>query len=153
MNEERYQFIIEIIKEAGKLILSLREEKFKVSSKNEDVRDLVTSVDLSVNNFISGEIKSLYPNEVILSEEIKNNSTTPDTFWSIDPIDGTSNFIRDIPHFATCITYVENNQPIIGAVFNPVTNELFSFQKDKGVFLNDKKIEVIYLASKLNSPF
>jgi myo-inositol-1(or 4)-monophosphatase len=139
---ERYQFIIKIIKEAGKLILSLREEKFEVSTKNKDPRDFVTSVDLAVNDFLDKKIHSLYPNEVIISEEIKNESTNPDSYWSLDPIDGTSNFMNGIPHFAVCITYVEKGEPTVGAVFNPVTNELFSFQKGKGVFLNDKKIRV-----------
>jgi myo-inositol-1(or 4)-monophosphatase len=140
--EERYKFIIKTIREAGELILSLREEKFEVSFKNDDVRDLVTSVDLAVNDFLDKKIHSLYAGEIIISEETKNQTVIPDSFWSIDPIDGTSNFARNIPHFATCITYIEKGEPVVGAVFNPVTNELFSFQKGRGVFLNNKKIAV-----------
>lgn len=150
--KERYQFIIETIREAGELILSLREEKFETYSKNKDARNLVTSVDLAVNDFIYKKIHSLYPNEIILSEETKSQSIIPDSFWSVDPIDGTSNFTRGIPHFATCITYIEKGEPIVGAVFNPITNELFSFKKDKGAFLNNKKIRVSDI-SKLSDAY
>jgi myo-inositol-1(or 4)-monophosphatase len=60
----------------------------------------------------------------------------------IDPIDGTSNFSRGIPHFAVCIGLLENNVPVVGAVFNPVTQELFSFKKGSGAFLNGAPIQV-----------
>ena len=125
---------------------------FEIFSKNQDTRNLVTSVDLAVNDFLFRKIHSLYPNETILSEETKNQSTNPDSFWSIDPIDGTSNFARGIPHFATCITYVEKEEPVAGAVFSPTTNELFSFQKGKGAFLNNKKIKVSEI-SKLSDAY
>lgn len=149
--ENRYNFIIKTIKEAGSMILSLKEKQFEVSTKNEDARDLVTSVDLAVNNFIDKEIHSFYPNEIIYSEE-KKSKDLGDTFWSLDPIDGTSNFARGIPHFATCISYIEKGEPMLGAVFNPVTNELFSFQKNEGAFLNDKKIRVSGI-SKLSDAY
>jgi myo-inositol-1(or 4)-monophosphatase len=99
-----------------------------------------------VNTFIINKIKESYPNDNIYSEESPDGVIT-NSFWSIDPIDGTSNFSRGIPHFAVVISYIENSEPIVGAIYNPITKELFSFDKNKGAYLNDKLIQV----SKINN--
>lgn len=142
MTTTRSQFILSTIIEAGDLLLKTRAEKFTVSSKNGDTRDLVTSVDLVINEFITNAIQSNFPGEAIHSEETANTIGTAGSFWTIDPIDGTSNFAQGIPHFAVCIGYVEAGQPVIGAVYNPVTRDLFSFEKGKGAFLNNTPITV-----------
>lgn len=142
MNKNRYNFIISIIKQAGDILLDSRKKHFEISSKKGDPRNIVTSVDLEINNFLEKAICSTYPEEVIFSEETKSVATTKTSFWSIDPIDGTSNFSRHIPHFAIVITYIENNRPAVGAVYNPITRELFSFKKEKGAYLNGEKISV-----------
>jgi myo-inositol-1(or 4)-monophosphatase len=56
--------------------------------------------------------------------------------WALDPIDGTGNFSHRIPHFAICVTFLDNGMPITGAIYNPMTDELFSFIQGEGVFLN-----------------
>lgn len=139
---DRYAFITEITKEAGDRLLSWRQEKFTVSTKGKDFRDLVTSVDLAVDDLLRKQINQTFPTEAIYSEENKINLDKTDSFWTIDPIDGTSNFARNIPHFAVCLAYMEKGQPLAGAVYNPVTCELFSFKKKEGVFLNGQKISV-----------
>lgn len=103
---------------------------------------MVTSVDLVINDFITKAIQSAFPDEAIYSEESANTIGTAGSFWTIDPIDGTSNFAQGIPHFAVCIGYVEAGQPIVGAVYNPVTRDLFSFEKGKGAFMNGASIRV-----------
>ncbi len=141
---DRYLFILHTIQEAGDLLLSLRQEKFVVSTKGGDSRDLVTSVDLALNDFLEKKIQEKFSGEIIYSEESGRREEIKEVraFWSIDPIDGTSNFARGIPHFAVCLTYLENDQPLVGAVYNPVTKDLFSFQKGSGAFLNNNKISV-----------
>ena len=139
--EARDDFIIKTIREAGALLLESRQQAFAVSTKGGDPRDLVTSVDIEVNDFVTKKIKSEFPDEAVLSEET-NQETTGESFWSIDPIDGTSNFARSIPHFAIVITYFVDNVPVTGAVFNPVTGDLFSFKKGTGAFLNGEKLAV-----------
>ncbi|WP_434776947.1 inositol monophosphatase family protein [Neisseria sp. Ec49-e6-T10] len=57
--------------------------------------------------------------------------------WVIDPIDGTTNFINGIPHFALSIAFIENARPQIGAIFNPISLEFFHAQRGQGAFLND----------------
>lgn len=139
---DRHTFIIQTIREAGALLLDLRSKKVEIGSKESDYRNVLTSADIEVNDFISKRINLEYPGEIVLSEEIENNIETSTTYWTIDPIDGTSNFARGIPHYAVVIAWVENGAPIVGAVFNPVTRELFSFEKGKGVYLNENKINV-----------
>ncbi len=139
---DRYNFIISTIKQAGQLLLDARKRHFEVSSKEGDYRNIVTAVDLEINDFLEKAISLAYPEEVIFSEETDNAAAERTSFWSLDPIDGTSNFARNIPHFAVVVSYIENNEPIVGAVLNPVTGELFSFKKGEGVYLNGEKISV-----------
>jgi len=139
---ERYDFIIKTIKDAGELLLEKREEAFSVIEKNDDPRDLVTSVDKEINYFIIDAIKKEFPSNKIYSEEGNGTKNISDYLWTIDPIDGTANFSRGIPHFAVCIGLLEKMVPVCGAVYNPITKELFSFKKGKGAFLNDKLIKV-----------
>ncbi|MCX6786438.1 MAG: inositol monophosphatase family protein [Candidatus Kaiserbacteria bacterium] len=138
----RYDFIIEQVRAAGELLMRLREEKFETLTKGNDPRDIVTSVDIAVNNFLVGKIREVFPEDAIYSEENENKVTEAPALWAIDPIDGSSNFSRGIPHFSICIAFLQNGVPETGAVYNPVTNELFSFQKGGGAFLNGKPIRV-----------
>ena len=149
---DRYPFILQTIQEAGVLLLSLRQEKFEVSTKGGDPRDLVTTVDLAIDNFIKSKIKEKFGDESIYSEESKEQINPVGSFWSIDPIDGTSNFVRGIPHFAVCLTYLNGYEPLMGAVYNPVTKDLFSFQKGSGAFLNSRKIFVSTI-SRINDAY
>lgn len=123
-------------------MLEVKDKHLEVSSKGGDSRNLVTNVDLEVNAFITERINADFPNELIYSEETKDKVNESGSFWSIDPIDGTSNFARSIPHFAVVISWIENGEPTMGAIYNPVTNELFSFDKSKGAFLNSEPIKV-----------
>src|SRR6185369_15453384 len=137
----QYDFILAHVKAAGALLMQLREEKFEVLAKGGDPRDVVTSVDFSVNDYLVGKIHESFPDDLVYSEESGGAHTAPH-LWTIDPIDGSSNFARGLPHFAVCVAYLEEGVPMAGAVYNPVTNELFSFKKDGGAFLNGKQIHV-----------
>lgn len=139
--EKTYNFIFDTVWEAGELLMKMREEKFETLQKGADARDVVTSVDLAVNDFILEKIKKNFPDDVIYSEE-SGGLEQGKRIWAIDPIDGSSNFSRGIPHFAVCLALIENDVPQIGAVYNPVTKELFSFKKGGGAFLNNKPIRV-----------
>ena len=135
---EPYDFILEKVKKAGELLLRLREEKFEVSIKDANSRDIVTSVDKAVSEFLVSEIKKAFPTDGIYSEEGGGVEQASERRWVIDPIDGTANFSRNIPHFAICVGLPN----VASAVYNPVTNELFSFKKGVGAFLNSKPIQV-----------
>lgn len=138
---EPYDFIVTQVRAAGDILIQLREEKFETLEKGGDPRDVVTSVDLAINDFLIGKIKEAFPEDSIYSEE-GGGIEGEERLWTIDPIDGSSNFSRGIPHFAICVALLQNGVPEAGAVFNPITNELFSFKKGSGAFLNGKSIHV-----------
>ncbi len=137
---KEYNFIKKTIKEAGKLLLQKREEGFFIMQKNDDPRNIITNVDKEINKFIINAIKKEFPSHGIYSEEGEGIKNTNDYLWTIDPIDGTANFSRNIPHFAVCIGVLKKEVPVAGGVYNPITDELFSFKKGEGVFLNNKTI-------------
>lgn len=136
----RYQFAISTTKEAARLLLKVSE--LTINSKNNDIQDIVTNADLEINKFISNQILANFPDETIYSEEESDVDVSNGSYWSIDPIDGTSSFSRGIPHFAVVLTYVENGIPQVGTIYNPQTDEMFSFEKGKGAYLNEKSVKV-----------
>ena len=140
--EDRYKFVVNLTKEAGEKILESKDRHMDVSIKHNDPRDILTNVDIEISDFISQKIKETFPGENIYSEENTNVDLSSGSFWTIDPIDGTANFSKDIPHFAVVLGYVHLGVAMVGTVYNPVTRELFSFEKDKGAYLNDKPIHV-----------
>ena len=142
MKDKRYKFIISTTQKAGELLLAAASKNIDIKSKNHDPRNVVTNVDIEIGNFISDRISKSFANETVYSEESPHVDISSGSFWSIDPIDGTACFSRDIPHFAIVIAYVEKCVPIVGAVYNPVTQELFGFQKGKGAFLNAQPVQV-----------
>ncbi|MBI5045403.1 MAG: inositol monophosphatase [Candidatus Niyogibacteria bacterium] len=138
-----YKFTVDLTKKAGEFLKELYHLDFVVSHKGDDIRDVVTDADIKISHFISSAIKKQFPDHAIYSEEGTDIFVKKTKYvWSIDPIDGTSNFSRHIPHFAICVGLMENGVPVIGAVYNPITDELFSFQKGGGAFLNGQKIRI-----------
>ena len=149
--ENRYEFTVRLIKEAGEKILESKGRHMDVSIKRGDPRDILTNVDIEISNFISERIRETFPREIIYSEEASDVDISSASLWTIDPIDGTANFSRNIPHYAVVIGYVENGMPSVGAVYNPVTRELFSFEKGRGAFLNGQPIKVSNVTKLIDS--
>ena len=116
-------------------------EKLQVSKKGP--ADFVTNADLKAEKLIIEELKKAKPNYSIISEEngIENNKDKKNT-WIIDPIDGTVNFLHGIPHFAISIALRSNNEIVSGLVFDPIKNEMFYAEKNKGAFFNNHRIRV-----------
>ncbi len=141
-----YQFVISTIKKAGEILLAHYQENQVISTKYGDIRNIVTETDLRINDFLMREVKSNYPGHAIYSEELNSSFVPSEPLWVIDPIDGTANFARQVPHFAISLGLIVNQEPIVGAVYNPATNDLFSFKKGEGAFLNKKIIKVSSIA-------
>jgi myo-inositol-1(or 4)-monophosphatase len=128
--------------EAGRLVLTMRDKNLEVGHKGDDLRDLVTNIDLAVDAFVRQKIQGAFPGETVYSEEDAGEKWGAEAYWSVDPIDGTANFARSIPHFATVISYVERGQVVAGAIYNPVTRELWHVEHSAGASLNTKPIRV-----------
>lgn len=74
-----------------------------------------------------------------------------DGLWSVDPIDGTSNFLNGIPYFAISVAWMEQGKSILGVIYNPVSGEMFYAEKGRGAFLNGKRLPIKYNASVLTN--
>jgi len=116
-------------------------ENLQVSKKGPT--DFVTNSDLRAEKIIIEELKKSRPNYSIVSEEngIENNKDSKNT-WIIDPIDGTTNFLHGIPHFAISIALKSNNEIVSGIIFDPIKNEMFYAEKNNGAFYNNQRIRV-----------
>lgn len=136
-------FAVELVRAAGARMKKALEGEFVVSHK-EGPRDPVTNVDIEISDFLVGEIKKNFPDHRVYSEEDTgvDKARMQGLEWVLDPIDGTGNFSHRIPHFAICVSLLRDGVPIVGAIYNPITDELFSFAEGKGVFLNGKTVHV-----------
>lgn len=115
-----------------------RPEALTVSDKGQ--YDFVTEVDRATEAEIVRELKRAYPDHAILGEESGVSGKPSRYQWVIDPIDGTSNFLRGLPHFAISIALLEDGVAQHGLVYDPVRDEMFIASRGRGATLNDRKI-------------
>ena len=116
-------------------------EKLQVSKKGP--RDFVTKTDKLVEKIIIDELSKSKKNYSFLSEEIGSiKNKDRENIWIIDPIDGTTNFLHGIPHFAICIALESNQEIISGLIYDPIKDEMFYAEKNKGAFLNNHRLRV-----------
>ena len=103
--------------------------------------DPVTDADEAANKEIIAVIRRSRPSDVIISEEmtLPPQRVNAERAWIIDPIDGTQSFIEGIPEFAISVALVSNQEPIVAAIFNPITNEFFDASKGGGTRYNGEK--------------
>lgn len=132
---------IKAAKEAGKIILSYYSKNVKATSKG-STYNLVTKADIASEDKIISIIKDKFPDHSILAEESGEEIHKSDYCWVIDPLDGTNNFYHKFPMFCVSIALYKKAKPLIGVVFDPLRKELFYAEKNKGAYLNNKKIRV-----------
>jgi myo-inositol-1(or 4)-monophosphatase len=121
-------------------------EKLQVSKKGPN--DFVTKTDKHVEKILIEELSKTKKNYSFITEETGNiKNKDKENIWIIDPIDGTTNFLHGIPHFAICIAHQFKGEILSGLIFDPIKDEMFFAEKDKGSFLNNQRLRV----SKKNS--
>lgn len=135
-------FLKQIIKEAGDLALDYFHKGVTFETKSH-IADLVTVADLETSKFLVSAIHEKYPDHTVRSEELKEPINGGAQYeWVIDPIDGTRNFANGIPMWCIIIALVYNGETELGAVYNPVADELFFAKKNHGATLNGMPIKV-----------
>jgi myo-inositol-1(or 4)-monophosphatase len=129
-------------KAGRKLIRDYGEiENLQVSMKGP--ADFVTSADKRTEAMLIEELQRARPAYCFLTEETGVIDGTDKTHrFIIDPIDGTTNFLHGIPHFAISIGLERDGQLVSAVVYNPVTDEMFTAEKGKGALLNEKRLRV-----------
>src|SRR5579859_168859 len=116
-------------------------EQLQVSQKGPG--DFVTAADHRVEKALRAELTKARPDYGLLLEESGHiEGKDPHNMWVVDPLDGTTNFLHSIPHFAISIGLVRNGEPIAGVIYQPLTDELFWAEKGAGAFVNDRRLRV-----------
>lgn len=126
---------------AGSVILRNMNRLGNVQVEEKSRYDYASEVDRMAEAQIVRELKRAYPRHAILAEESGETGRSR-SVWVIDPLDGTHNYLRGIPHFCISIALVENGEPIYGVVFDPLRDEMFTASKGDGAYLNDRRIRV-----------
>ena len=102
--------------------------------------DPVTEFDRAAETLIVSALRELRPNDSIVGEEGANHTGTSALEWHVDPIDGTANFVYDLPTWCTSIGVVDADGGVAGAVFAPAADEMFSAARGRGATLNGQSI-------------
>lgn len=125
-------------------------ENLQVSRKGP--ADFVSTADLKADKTLREELGYARPEFGLLTEESAETKGTDenDRRWIVDPLDGTTNFLHGLPHFAISIALEERGEIVAAVVYDPIKDEMFTAEKGAGAFLNDRRLRVSGRAS-LNS--
>jgi myo-inositol-1(or 4)-monophosphatase len=116
-------------------------EKLQVSMKGP--ANFVTAADRKAEETLFAELNKARPGYGFLGEESgQRDGTDKSHRWIVDPLDGTTNFLHGIPHFATSIGLERDGIAIAGVIYNPATDDMFIAERGKGAFLNEQRIRV-----------
>ena len=126
---------------AGNVILRYMNRIDGLNIVEKQRMDFASEVDRLAEAEIVKELRRAYPDHAILAEEGGAIGKGPLT-WVIDPLDGTHNYLRGIPHFCVSIALLEKGVPVHGVVFDPLRDELYTASKGDGAYLNDRRMRV-----------
>ena len=115
-------------------------EKLQVSKKGP--YDFVTKTDKQVEKILIQELSKSKKYSFLTEESGVIDYKDKENIWIIDPIDGTTNFLHGIPHFAICIALQSKKEIVSGLIFDPIKDEIFFGEKNKGAFLNNQRLRV-----------
>jgi len=116
---------------------ALRERfQTKVRIESKGIANFVTQADLESELAIVNTIRDRHPDHAIISEESHSDRADSKELWIIDPLDGTSNFMHSIPHFAISVAYYQEGRPELGIVYNPIRDDLYLAVRGQGAWHN-----------------
>jgi myo-inositol-1(or 4)-monophosphatase len=140
MPDPRFLCAQALAREAGKLMRRRFEDRssFKLTFKGH--QDYLTEVDGEVERLVVSRLAALFPADTFIGEE--GGREASDSVWVIDPIDGTANFARGIPHFCISLAYLKDRKPMIGVIYDPMRDEMYSAIGGGGATLNGVPMKV-----------
>ena len=130
-------------KEAGAIIMEYYKADYEIHDKV--YHNPVTTADHAADSLLKEMLTESCPDYGWLSEETVDSPDrlSKERVWVVDPLDGTKEFIEGVPQFVVSIAIVENGEPVVGVLYNPVTKDTFAAAKGEGAFLNDKPIHCV----------
>ena len=140
--ERELTLLVEAVRKAGAKVRELVKHGFEVQTKLD--HSPVTTVDLEVNRILQEMQRREFPLDGWLSEESPDDSSrlTRPRVWIVDPIDGTKALVKGMPEFCISASLVEQGVPVVAAILNPSTDELFTAQRGDGLFLNGSRVTI-----------
>lgn len=132
---------VKAARRAGAIINRASQNLDVLTVRSKSPNDFVSEVDRDAEAAIIDVIRKTYPDHAILAEE-SGGSGHGEYEWVIDPLDGTTNFLHGMPHYAVSIALRQKGVLAHGVIYDPVRNELFTASRGAGAFLNDRRIRV-----------
>ncbi|MGQ0677662.1 MAG: inositol monophosphatase family protein [Rhodospirillales bacterium] len=123
-----------VARQAGEMMRRLFQSRGGIELTFKGPQDYLTQADAAVEKLVRRRLHDAFPGDRFFGEE--TGGETGPSMWVVDPIDGTSNFARGIPHFCISIAYVLNNAPEIGVIYDPMADEMFEARRGAGARLN-----------------
>jgi myo-inositol-1(or 4)-monophosphatase len=142
-------FAVSVAREAGRLLLDRIGSITDITHKG--AINIVTDVDLASEELIRDRIATHYPRHQVLAEEGGLAESSSEYRWVIDPLDGTTNYAHGLPIFCVSIALELRGESIIGVVYDPMRDELFAAERERGATLNNRPIKVSSTSEILQS--
>lgn len=130
--------IIDVVRDAGKL---MKNDNVDIIQKG-NTSNYVTSIDVNVQKYLEEKLLELLPGSSFVGEEGDTEKATGEYVWVVDPIDGTSNFIRDIGISSISVGLIKSGLPYLGVIYQPFRNEMYWGETGNGAYMNGKRIHV-----------
>jgi myo-inositol-1(or 4)-monophosphatase len=137
-------FSIQLARESGEILLDYFRRPYIKTDYKPD-HSIVTEADVAVDRHISQAIRTAFPEDILLSEELQPDfspSGNNVSFWIVDPLDGTTNFSLGLHYWGISLVRVENGFPNLAVQYFPYLNEIYTAQKGCGIYLNETQIHV-----------
>src|SRR3979411_3229128 len=130
----------DIAREAGALLATYFERRVAFELKGDF--DLVTEADRSSERLVVERLRQHFPSHSIVAEEGGGHQGSSGSRWYVDPLDGTTNFAHGYPIFNVTMGLEQDGEMLVGVVFDPTRQEMFSAERGAGAYLNNRRIRV-----------
>jgi myo-inositol-1(or 4)-monophosphatase len=140
--DRRFHAGLGLVREVGQEASRQDRRRDTLAVDTKGLQDLVSETDRACEDEIVSALRRMFPGAAFLGEERGLQKSGGDATWVIDPIDGTANFLRGIPLWCVSLGLVYRNAPVIGLIYNPVTDELYAARHGRGATLNNSRIKV-----------
>jgi myo-inositol-1(or 4)-monophosphatase len=140
--ERRQEAAEAVIRDAGKMAADYFAHRERLAITRKGAQDLVSEADRKVEKLIISRLSTAFPADGFLGEEGGYTNLGAEAVWVIDPIDGTHNFLTGIPFWCVSVGLVSGQSAVLGLIYHPAGDELFSARRGAGAFLNGAPIRV-----------
>ena len=138
--DDRLDFAVATARAAGDFALPRFREIEGLTIEAKGHQDLVSDADRATEDLIRDRIAAAFPDDGIVGEERARVTGTSGFDWVIDPIDGTANFVRGIPQWCVSVACAKDGVPVVGAIFEPASGEMFRAATGMGAFVGERRL-------------